>query len=194
MSFELNQPAQNSSPKNRFAFYPTLLSFPSSSIPLVILVGLPGSGKSTVAAKLVQSNIRFHLISTDAIRSNLFGDESIQGSWTRVWQEVGTQFRQAAANIAAGTYQAAIYDATNVVRKQRRQAIALARAAGFTHITALWLNTPLWICLERNQKRDRQVPLTVILDMQRHLTGAPPGLDEGLDRLVEVRGKWQERI
>ncbi|UBF29757.1 hypothetical protein K9N68_14520 [Kovacikia minuta CCNUW1] len=76
---------------------------------------------------------------------------------------------------------------TNVVRKQRREAIALARDAGFTYITGFWLNTPLWLCLQRNEHRDRQVPVSVILDMHRSLMGAPPALQEGLDKLLEIK-------
>ena len=81
----------------------------------------------------------------------------------------------------------AIYDATNVVRRDRRRAIALARAHGFTTIIAVWLNTPLEICLQRNQQRDRQVPAIVILQMHRRLMSAPPALADGCDRLIEMR-------
>ncbi|MGA7937351.1 MAG: AAA family ATPase, partial [Kovacikia sp.] len=129
------------------------------------------------------------LISTDAIRSQLFGDEAIQGPWLKVWQEVGHQFHQTVQQIAAGEVLEAIFDATNGVRKQRREAIALARSSGFTYLTGLWLNPPLGICLERNQQRDRQVPLSVILNMHRSLRETPPKLQEGLDKLIEIRGK-----
>jgi predicted kinase len=168
----------------------TLPAKDSASLPpvhLILLIGLPGSGKSSIATKLIQADPRRHLISTDAIRSQLFGDEAVQGAWSQIWQELERQM-QNAVNGGAET----IFDATNVVRKQRREAIDLARQCGFTFITALWLNTPLPTCLERNQNRDRRVPVSVILDMYRCLTGAPPALKEGFDRLIEVRGKTDD--
>ncbi len=152
---------------------------------LIFLIGLPGSGKSTLASQLLDGDFR-RLISTDQIRSHLFGDESIQGSWLQVWLEVRHQFQQTVQQIQQNQFQSGIYDATNAVRKQRRQAIALARRCGFTHITGIWLNTPLALCLERNRQRDRQVPEAIILRMSRRLYAAPPAKDEGLDELIEL--------
>jgi predicted kinase len=152
-------------------------------IPLILLIGLPGSGKSTYATNLLRSGNRC-VISTDAIRAALFGDAAIQGEWRLIWQEVGRQCRQTVQQIAVGELELAIYDATNVVRKQRRQAIAHARGCGFTHIWGVWLNPPLECCLARNQQRDRRVPEPVILRMQRRLVAAPPNLTEGLDALL----------
>ncbi|MBF2029156.1 MAG: AAA family ATPase [Oscillatoriales cyanobacterium C42_A2020_001] len=151
---------------------------------LLLLIGLPGSGKSTLAKELIQNCPEHRLISTDAIRAELYGDENVQGSWLVVWREVEQQFCQAVQHIRTGKASEAIYDATNVVRKQRRQAIALARASGFTHITGLWLNTPIWLCIDRNRQRDRQVPKEVIYRMNRRLCGAPPSMQEGMDELV----------
>jgi predicted kinase len=126
------------------------------------------------------------LISTDAIRAHLFGDETIQGAWLKIWLEIRREFHEAVSQIMAGEIEFAIYDATNAVRKQRRQAIALARKIGFTHITGVWVDVPIEICLERNQQRLRRVPEEVILRMARRLYGAPPSLEEGLDRLIQT--------
>ncbi len=137
----------------------------------------------------MQQDSRRRIVSTDAIRTKLFGDASIQGSWIAIWHEVASQFCQSVAQIDAGEVSEVIYDATNIVRKNRREAIVLAHDCGFNHLTGLWLNPSLATCLERNQQRDRQVPVNVILDMYRSLVGAPPSLAEGLDRLIEIKGK-----
>jgi predicted kinase len=149
---------------------------------LILLIGLPGSGKSTLAWQLVESG--YLLISTDAIRAQLFGDEAIQGSWFKVWAEVQRQFQYAIAQIAQGKARSAIFDATNAVRRNRRQVIIAARAAGFTRITGLWLDTDLETCLDRNRNRDRQVPEAVILRMHRCLIGAIPSVQEGMHDLI----------
>lgn len=146
---------------------------------LILMIGLPGSGKSYLAQYLITDCPRRQLISTDAIRAKLFGEESIQGPWLLVWREVQHQFQQARIHAPS-----AIYDATNAARKQRREAIVLAREAGFTHITGLWLETPLKVCLQRNRQRGRQVPEEVILRMHRQLSDAPPALQDGLDQLI----------
>ncbi|MBW4695017.1 MAG: AAA family ATPase [Lyngbya sp. HA4199-MV5] len=159
------------------------------TVRLIFLVGLPGSGKSSFAAALLRHCPQRRLIATDTIRSQLFGDEAIQGHWLKVWREVGRQFQQATQQILAGEVSEAIYDATNVVRRDRCRAIALARAYGFTTVIAIWLNTPLSVCLKRNRHRDRQVPEPVILQMHRRLKGAPPALADGYDRFIKIDGR-----
>ncbi|MFB2969060.1 AAA family ATPase [Aerosakkonema sp. BLCC-F183] len=151
---------------------------------LIFLIGLPGSGKSSLAQKLVAECPQRLLISTDTIRAKLFGDEAIQGPWFLVWDELTRQFQQAVEQIQLGQAKEAIYDATNAVCQQRREAIALARATGFAHITALWLDIPVWLCLARNRRRQRRVPEDVIFRMHERLRSAPPTLEDGLDPIL----------
>lgn len=154
---------------------------------LILLIGLPGSGKSTLTRNLVQQCSKRRVISTDAIRSQLFGNESIQGSWLRIEREITHQFQQTVRQILMGEISEGIYDATNAVRKQRREAISLAFTCGFTHITGIWVRTPLWLCVKRNRQRDRYVPESIIFRMHRRLMAAPPNLEEGFYRLIELR-------
>jgi predicted kinase len=160
---------------------------------LILLIGLPGSGKSYLATQLadqIQQACRdrpivFPIISTDAIRAELFGNAAEQGSWSLIQPEVQRQLRQAVTAIRAGRSPTAIYDATNVRRCYRRAAIAAVRASGFQHIIGIWLDTPLPLCLQRNCQRDRQVPESVIRRMHRQLRGAPPHLNDGFDQLIK---------
>lgn len=145
---------------------------------LILLIGLPGSGKSTLAEQLLAECPQARLISTDALRGQLFGNEATQGSWLLMWREIERQFQQAVT--ASSTV---IYDATNAQRRHRREVIALARDSGFTEIIAIWVDTPIWLCLARNKRRERQVPEDVIFRMNRQLRDAPPTLEEGLDDL-----------
>lgn len=150
---------------------------------LILLIGLPGSGKSTLARQFIVANSKLKLISTDEIRKSLFGDEIIQGEWMLVWREVQRQFQRSMIQCSRGEIGAAIYDATNAQRRHRREVIIYARAAGFKQIVGLWVDTPVWLCLGRNRRRDRQVPEEVILRMHRQLRDAPPSVSEGLDRI-----------
>lgn len=158
---------------------------------LILLIGLPGSGKSTLAQQLIAETPHSLLISTDTIRGQLFGDEAIQGPWLLVWRQLQRQLEQAAFAINQGQATVAIYDATNAARRQRKDAIALCRDTGFTHITGLWFDTPIWLCLSRNHRRQRQVPEEVIFRMYRQLRDAPPSLADGFDELIRYhRGKF----
>lgn len=157
-----------------------MCSFPPAH--LLLLIGLPGSGKSYLAQELVKDRQR-RLISTDTIRYQLFGNEATQGPWLLVWREVQRQFQQTVIQ-GDDSIQEAIYDATNVQRRHRREVITVARATGFTQITGLWVDTPVWLCLARNRRRQRQVPEDVIFRMHRQLRDAPPTPQEGLDRLI----------
>jgi predicted kinase len=154
---------------------------------LILMIGIPGCGKSTLTQKLLVKHPKILLISTDKIRCQLFGDEAIQGSWLQIWQEIKTLFQYAVTQKLT-----AIYDATNAQRRQRKDAIALAREIGFNQIIGIWVNTPLSVCLERNQKRDRQVREEIIMGMYQQLTDAPPSKADGLDRVIILRSKKEE--
>ena len=171
---------------------------------LVVLIGLPGSGKSTLAQTLV-NDYGCQLVSTDAIRGRLFGDEATQGPWPLIWQEVEQAFR-AVTGVRSGQIvlkrrsdaakpltdapspeiSHTLYDATNAARRQRQEVIQLGRRCGFRQITGLWLDVPLALCLERNRRRDRQVPEAIIEQMHRRLTAAPPSLSDGFDTLLHL--------
>jgi predicted kinase len=163
-----------------------------TTYPLILLIGLPSSGKSTLARQLLAEDSRRRLISTDILRQQLFGSESIQGPWLLIWRQVQIQFKQTVLQISQGIATEAIYDATNAQRRHRREVIALARATGFNYITAVWVDTPIWLCLARNKRRAseappqeaRIVPEEVVLRMHRQLRDAPPTLREDLDCLI----------
>lgn len=151
-----------------------------------MLIGLPGSGKSTWARHFNQVGDPLHLIATDSIRAELFGNEATQGPWIQVWDRVLQQFRQCVSQTQQGYLAGAIYDATNTQRRGRRKVITIAREIGFTHISAIWFDVPIALCLIRNQRRSRQVPTDVIHSMARSLAGAPPHCDEGFDAVYRL--------
>lgn len=150
---------------------------------LILMIGIPGSGKSSLAALFQQARPGCLLISTDQIRAHLFGDEANQGPWPLIWREIRQQFSHAVAQIQYDSANFALFDATNARRRNRRELIALARSTGFTQITGIWLDPPLEVCLERNQNRSRRVPEAVIQRMHRQLWSCPPRLREGIDQL-----------
>jgi predicted kinase len=159
---------------------------------VIILIGVPASGKSSLAAQMLAASGQnsknsslsltygqTQLISPDRIRASLYGSATTQGDWTEIWAQVQQEF----AN-AAKSQQSVIYDATNYTHEYRKKIIVLAKEHGFKPITGIWLNVPLWICLSRNDMRDRQVPDDIIIEMHRTLSYTPPTLSEGFDRIL----------
>lgn len=157
-------------------------------IPLLLLVGIPGSGKSTWAKNWVSSHPGYRVVSTDAIRAELYGDEVVQGDWWQIWETVVTRWHAGVTAIHQGDLEGIIYDATNARRRHRRAAIATARQVGFTHLTLVWFDVPLGVALARNRGRSRQVPPDIVATMHRQLQGAPPALPEGVNRVIHRKG------
>ncbi len=147
---------------------------------LILLIGIPGSGKSTLAFSLQRHfGQQGVIISPDRLRAKLYGSSDRQGQWAEIWEEVKLEFAE-----AANSKQSVIYDATNTRSPDRALVINFAKSCGFKPINGIWLNSPLWICLARNQGRSCPVPEPVIIDMHKCLSQVPPNLNEGFDRLM----------
>ena len=79
---------------------------------LTVLVGLPGSGKSTYANKIKNAI----LCSSDKIRKELYKDENIQGDNNKVFRILYNKVKE---NLKNGNN--VVYDATNINSKKRRK-------------------------------------------------------------------------
>ena len=122
-----------------------------------VMVGAPGSGKSTYAEKLAIKE-KATIISGDDIRAELFGSASIQGSWGEIWERVEEL-------VAESCSRPVILDGTHCRKDYRAEAVTLLRSYGYGYIQAVVLQTSLPLCLERNAQRKRKVPEHIIHQM-----------------------------
>jgi predicted kinase len=133
------------------------------------MVGLQGSGKSTWVAR------------------NLAGTHTVvsKDHWPNARRREARQRRVVAELLAEG--RSVVVDNTNPAPEDRAPLIAAARAAGVP-VRAVWLDTPVELCLARNDERTgrARVPLRGMLGTRARLV--PPTVAEGFDRLDVIRG------
>lgn len=125
-----------------------------------VLVGPSGVGKSTYArtrlAQFEKSGIAGIILSSDALRAEMWGDESDQRDPQKIFEEMGRRARSA---LKEGVW--VIYDATNLSEKFRRHFLSsLEKIPCFKNCVVF--AAPPSVCIERQKKRERKVPEYVV--------------------------------
>jgi predicted kinase len=143
----------------------------------IITIGIPGSGKTTAVAPLVEK-YGLTRISRDEIRQEWFGNPILQEDKEGVILEAE---RRAKAALAEG--HSVIKDSTFTERSKRIEAISSLREGGADRIIGIVFNTPLETAEERNSPREFPVDDRVIEIMYGQLQSEPPQLDEGFDAI-----------
>lgn len=123
---------------------------------LYVMVGIQGSGKSTVAKDLSIGCNAVHLAS-DSIRKELFGDESSQEGNGKVFDLLYSRAREA---LAEGKN--VIIDAMNISRKRRIHILTSEFRKSECEKIAVYMATPLEECIKNDEERSRTVTEQVI--------------------------------
>jgi predicted kinase len=148
---------------------------------LYIMVGLPGSGKSTYATEFIK-NQQVEYLSSDSLRAVFGKDESDQACTPRVFNHIKTkvdEFLKDGKNV--------LVDATSVNRKERSDYINTAKKYG-AKVVAVVFKMDRNGLIARNKKRGdeggRVVPDFVIDKMLNKFE--EPDFNEGIDVIIYV--------
>ena len=145
---------------------------------LILLCGIPGSGKTHYAEKYIEEHENTIHLSSDKIRGELWGNEATQGDNNEVFS-----LMQSRAIEALNNGQNVVYDATNITRKDRSYIIALCPKFAKIECHIIW--APIETCIERDTTRERTVGKAVIDRMLKRFQS--PFYDEGIDDIKIIR-------
>ena len=149
---------------------------------LFLIIGVPGSGKSTFIRDYVtyykENNTKVAAISRDDIRFSLLkeGEEYFSHEkevYKILWESI---------NSALSEGKSVFVDQTSLTKASRRW--LLDHVTGYDKVFAIWIDEKLDTCLERNEFRKgtkRYVPRGIIRRM--FVQFEMPSIDEGFDAI-----------
>ncbi len=149
---------------------------------LIVMVGLPGSGKSTKVDEIdkyfkEKGEYGATIYSSDAIRKKFFGDENNQEYNNKVFEII---YKELIYGLAAGHV---IIDATNTTLKSRRRIFeAIKQYRNKINVIAYVMTTPIENCIRRDNERNKKVGEEVINKFANSYQF--PQLFEGFDKIV----------
>ncbi len=146
---------------------------------IILLVGVPGSGKTTLAAKIAQKG--FTILNADSIRTELYGNAGEQGDPAEVFKlffERMEKFMEDGTDL--------IIDNTNANPMHRKEILDRAKKFEYSDVQLWFMDTPLNVCIARNKNRERVVAEDIVAKMHMTLNrGGRPSREEG--KLVLIR-------
>ena len=145
---------------------------------LIVMVGIPGSGKSTIAKQLAAVlGDDCKIFSSDEYRKNILGKEEDQTQNDKIFRMLYNDLRN---YLSIG--KSAIIDATNINMKARSRIfheVNKIKSELKFKIVAYIVNVPITVCIERDSQRKRSVGEDVIMKMVRRFQC--PQYFEGFD-------------
>lgn len=137
-------------------------------------IGLSGSGKTRATEYISDESVK--ILSSDAIRKELFGDEGFQGDNEKVFSTLNKRVKEELLN-----GNSVVYDATNLSYKKRTHFLKqYLRKVDCVKVAWVFV-TPVHICIENDSKRERTVGREVIMKQLKRFNF--PLFQEGFDEI-----------
>lgn len=143
---------------------------------LYLMVGIPGSGKSTFIKEHMNKN--FVRVSRDEIRFSLLSEND--NYFSKEFEVLKIFYKTINKNLAEG--KTVVVDQTSLNPEARRKLLNQIKE-NYNKLFAIYMDTPLETCIKRNNKREGRecVPVYAIKNMYKKLK--PPSLNEGFYRI-----------
>lgn len=145
---------------------------------LYCMCGISGSGKSTWAANYKSKFPHAQIVSTDAIREELFGDCRVQKDGDKIFQiaysRIKNYLEEDESTIIFDAMSLKVKDRTTLISKFGSKAYMVCVVTGNDSVRAI----------ENQYKRDRQVPEEVVLAQAKRFT--KPTYEEGWNEIIYV--------
>lgn len=139
------------------------VTIPIIDIPeVIIMVGMPGSGKTTIANNILGDERGYVIISGDTYKTS------------KKMIKKASEFKNCSI----------VFDATNNTIKKRNEYITFAREAGFKYIRCIHLTTSFDESWKRNQTRslDKQIPKVAYAVYNKYFES--PSIIEGFNDII----------
>lgn len=144
---------------------------------LYVLCGIPGSGKTTYAQRLA-NELGATLYSYDEQPdANRLG--KLVSSHMEMWRHITNDLRNG---------KVVVCDDINTTKRQRLEVLSAFNNIECKKVLIV-MNTPLNVCIERNENRPNRLPKCTITAINK--TYEAPSLDEGWDQIIYNNGKEQ---
>lgn len=149
---------------------------------LIMLVGLPASGKSTWAKEYIKENPEYVIHSSDELRREMYGSVYENADNSKVFEELHRRIRKDLETHSV------IYDATNLVKKRR---VAFLHQLGkHVYKKCILFLKPYEKCVVDNLKREDKVPEYTIERMRKVFS--PPMHHEGFNEILVVQDEIKD--
>ena len=146
---------------------------------LILMIGLPGSGKSTKAAQLAEE-YNAQIISTDTLRKEKVGQE---GDISQDNQIFSLAYQKCRNLLASG--ESVIFDACNLSPTARKRVLSCCGSRYGIEKIAYIMAANAWQCVEMDSHRERVCGEGVILlYAERYI---PPKMSEGFTQMIRQR-------
>lgn len=146
---------------------------------LILMIGLPGSGKSTKAQKLAKE-YNAEIISTDALRKDLLGKEGDMSQDAIIFRQA---YEKCKKILASGG--SVVFDACNITKGARKRVLACAEGMYNVEKIGYLMYADVWECIRRDSQRERVCGKELILSYAGSYT--LPKMMEGFNQIIRER-------
>jgi predicted kinase len=147
----------------------------------VLFIGLPGSGKTTIVNKVYG---KYNIVSADIIKST-------HPNYARKHPELLHQWSVKEAEVKmidlSDKGVNICMDSGGVNNSYSLRIMSMLKDKGY-NLTLVYVDTPLNVCIERNKKRERNIPEYVITEKSIKLKDCLEKQKLVVDEFIHIRG------